>query len=438
MENYKILRTIGIGSSGCVRLAECKQPPNKKNEIQLVCVKEVSLGNMSKEERRSAVREAKVLKHLPPHPNIVGYRSALIENGSLYIVLEYAESGDLDAYLARRNGALVPEAQIWKWTLHLLLGIHHLHTHKILHRDIKTKNIFLTRTNTLQLGDFGIARSLATTLDSAHTAIGTPFYLSPEICEGRAYSWKSDVWSLGCVIYELATLHHAFYAANLSDLIQTIIRGRYPSISSTYTRELRGMIGSMLQTRAELRPSVEELMGVGGVKRAFGEMLRSSGDGVAGYGGGGEGLPRTFRERVYEKQRLSLLEQQVVRQEQVMRQGQENPMPLKGARQRLSERVARVQQRELAVRTAVPSRQDPDAEFQRKSNEKLEVMRVISSKDSIFTRIEFARMFIEQELGLQTFLTLYARARATPPADDTSCWRAMRMVRQLGEVQLLQ
>ena len=86
----------------------------------------------------------------------------------------------------------------------------YIHDSKILHRDLKTQNIFLTRQDVIKIGDFGIARVLAHTCDVAKTAIGTPFYMSPEICQAQPYGYKSDVWSLGCVLYELATLRHAF------------------------------------------------------------------------------------------------------------------------------------------------------------------------------------------------------------------------------------
>ena len=79
----------------------------------------------------------------------------------------------------------------------------HVHDHKILHRDLKTQNVFITANNTIKLGDFGIACFLKTTMDQAKTQIGTPFYLSPEICMNQKYDQKSDMWALGVVLYEV-------------------------------------------------------------------------------------------------------------------------------------------------------------------------------------------------------------------------------------------
>ncbi|KAJ3015776.1 Serine/threonine-protein kinase Nek8 [Thoreauomyces humboldtii] len=112
MENYQIIRTIGVGSSGCVRLA---RPLNPSANARTVCIKEVPLESLDRQERRTAVREAKILRSLPEHPHVVRYLDAFVENGCLWIVLEHAENGDLDAYLRSRGGVLLPEAQIWKW-----------------------------------------------------------------------------------------------------------------------------------------------------------------------------------------------------------------------------------------------------------------------------------------------------------------------------------
>ena len=111
-------------------------------------------------------------------------------------------------------GRSLPEEKIWKFFIEMCLGIQYLHTNRILHRDIKTINMFLTKNDNIKIGDLGVARELNQTANMAHTVVGTPYYLSPELCEEKPYNNKSDIWSLGCVLYELCTLKHPFEAQN--------------------------------------------------------------------------------------------------------------------------------------------------------------------------------------------------------------------------------
>ena len=136
----------------------------------------------------------------------------------------------------------------------------YVHDRKILHRDLKTQNIFLTASGDIKIGDFGIARVLQDTYDCAKTAIGTPYYLSPEICQEKPYNQKSDIWSLGCILYELVTLKHAFDANSMKGLVLKILRGSYPSIPSTYSNDLRDLIQEMLTREPSKRPSVKKIL----------------------------------------------------------------------------------------------------------------------------------------------------------------------------------
>ena len=105
----------------------------------------------------------------------------------------------------------------------MCLAIKHCHDRKILHRDLKTANIFLTKKEFVKLGDFGIARVLSNTRSNAKTVVGTPYYLSPEIIESSPYSFKSDIWSLGVILYEMCALVPPFNAQSLHQLAQRII-----------------------------------------------------------------------------------------------------------------------------------------------------------------------------------------------------------------------
>ncbi|XP_038610880.1 serine/threonine-protein kinase Nek1 isoform X3 [Tachyglossus aculeatus] len=207
MDKYIKVQKIGEGSFGKAILVKAKE-----NSRQYV-IKEINISRMSKKEREESRREVAVLANMK-HPNIVLYRESFEENGSLYIVMDYCEGGDLFKRINAQKGILFPEEQIMDWFVQICLALKHVHDRKILHRDIKSQNIFLTKDGTVQLGDFGIARVLNSTVELARTCIGTPYYLSPEICENKPYNNKSDIWALGCVLYEMCTLKHALFKRN--------------------------------------------------------------------------------------------------------------------------------------------------------------------------------------------------------------------------------
>ncbi|XP_062281003.1 serine/threonine-protein kinase Nek1-like [Scomber scombrus] len=144
---------------------------------------------MSTEKKQKARKEVKVLSKMS-HPNIVQYKESFEEGDCLYIVMDYCEGGDLSKKIKSQEGKLFPEQQILDWFVQICLALKHIHDKNILHRDIKPQNIFLTKDGTVQLGDFGIARVLNSTAELATTCIGTPLYVSPEICENKPYNNK--------------------------------------------------------------------------------------------------------------------------------------------------------------------------------------------------------------------------------------------------------
>ncbi len=217
---------------------------------------------------------SQLLKRLR-HENIIGYFASFIEDESLHIVLEYADGGDLSQVIKakRAKGESFSEKQIMWWFVQLCLAMSYLHNDmRVLHRDLKTQNIFLTHNRqVVKLGDFGIAKVLADTgtmKSMAKSVIGTPFYMSPELCEGKPYNHKSDVWALGCVLYEMATLRHAFDSNSLGALVLKILRGNYPAIDADkYSANLRGLVDWMLKADPADRPSVEQIVQTSWVNR---------------------------------------------------------------------------------------------------------------------------------------------------------------------------
>mmetsp|Transcript_10793 Transcript_10793/g.29331 ORF Transcript_10793/g.29331 Transcript_10793/m.29331 type:complete len:506 (-) Transcript_10793:112-1629(-) len=253
-EKYQRIKVLGKGSFGKAYLV-------KNTEADELCVvKQMETSMMDPKERNEAVKEAMLLKRMD-HKNIVRFQEVFMtRKGRLCIVMDYADGGDVHMEIKRREGKLIPEAHILEWFVQTCFALKHVHDRKVLHRDLKTQNIFLMATGQIKLGDFGIARVLDATKDYAKTMVGTPYYLSPEIIEDRPYNFKSDVWSLGVVLYEMTTLKHPFDADSLVILASKILKDQYPPPDKMYTHELVSLVRCMLSKDAGMRPSVRGIL----------------------------------------------------------------------------------------------------------------------------------------------------------------------------------
>ncbi|KAM6256703.1 serine/threonine-protein kinase Nek4 isoform 2-T2 [Porphyrio hochstetteri] len=251
---YCFIRAVGKGSYGEVSLVRHQQ------DSKQYVIKTLNLKNASNRERKAAEQEAQLLSQLK-HPNIVTYRESWQgEDGLLYIVMGFCEGGDLYHKLKEQKGKLLPENQVVEWFVQIAMALQYLHEKHILHRDLKTQNVFLTRTNIIKVGDLGIARVLENQYDMACTLIGTPYYMSPELFSNKPYNYKSDIWALGCCVYEMATLKHAFNAKDMNSLVYRIIEGKLPPMPKDYSPQLVEIIRTMLSKKPEERPSVKSIL----------------------------------------------------------------------------------------------------------------------------------------------------------------------------------
>jgi NIMA (never in mitosis gene a)-related kinase len=231
------------------------------HEGKYYVMKTIDMSSMDKKQRRDAINEVRVLSCLK-HPYIVSYRESFSENSMLAIVMDYADGGDLYQKVSRtrKAGQSLNERQILRWFTEASLALKYMHDKHVLHRDLKSQNLFLTSTDRLRVGDFGISKVLESTAAFARTAIGTPYYLSPEICQEKPYSFGSDVWALGCVLHEMAALRVPFDAQNIQALVQKITRGPMPQIPSIYTADLRQLCTDLLARDQAQRPSASEII----------------------------------------------------------------------------------------------------------------------------------------------------------------------------------
>ena len=213
---------------------------------------EINMLDLSATERQMALNEVRVLATLD-HPNIVTYYDSFERDGVLMIEMEYADGGNLAESLAKKT-VRMEEKDIVNIFSQIVSAIRHMHDNNVLHRDLKTANIFLTKENMVKVGDFGISKvgvqmsryfissllkclcqMLSTHRGGAHTVLGTPYYISPEMCEGKVYDEKSDIWALGCILYEMAALQKTFEGSNLPALVNKIMKGQFAPIRGNYT-----------------------------------------------------------------------------------------------------------------------------------------------------------------------------------------------------------
>jgi NIMA (never in mitosis gene a)-related kinase 1/4/5 len=225
---YQEQEEIGRGSFGVAYLVMDRRTK------QFFVSKKFSTEGKSEKEVESAYNEIAILKDLD-FPFIVKFIESFHEGREIIIIMEYCEEGDLEFHIKHRasQAKFFEEEVIVHWFIQLALGLNYLHSKHILHRDIKTSNIFLTTSGFVKIGDFGISKELKQTGELANTVIGTPYYMSPEILSDQSYGAKSDIWALGCVLYELCNLKHAFDVKNGSmfALFKNICEGKFEDIN---------------------------------------------------------------------------------------------------------------------------------------------------------------------------------------------------------------
>ncbi|XP_050988302.1 serine/threonine-protein kinase Nek11 isoform X2 [Labeo rohita] len=254
---YIIQQRLGKGSFGTVYLVKDTKAVAAE---RLKVLKEIPVGDLKPNETVHATQEAQLLSQLN-HPAILKFYTSFLERDAFCIITEYCEEKDLDCKLEelKRTGRTLSEPQVCEWLCQLLLGVHYIHQRRILHRDLKAKNIFL-RKNIVKIGDFGVSCLLMGSCDLATTFTGTPYYMSPEALSHRGYDSKSDIWSLGCILYEMCCLAHAFEGQNFLAVVMKIVEGPTPSLPEPYSRLLNSLMQSMLEKDSSRRISAADAL----------------------------------------------------------------------------------------------------------------------------------------------------------------------------------
>ena len=254
LSSYIIEKQLGKGTYGVVYKVK------KKEDNKIYVLKQISLIGLTQEQKADVKLEAQVLSKIKSK-YVVQYYDSFEEDGKLNIIMEYCDSGDLNDFLEKHKQTkhLLSENLVWKIFIKITLGLADIHKLKILHRDLKSLNIFLKKDEDIRVGDLGVAKILNQTY-FAKTFIGTPYYLSPEICEDKKYNDKSDVWALGCILYELCTYQHPFTARSQGGLILKILNDNPKPIHNYYSKELSDLISLIFVKNFEKRPSCLDIL----------------------------------------------------------------------------------------------------------------------------------------------------------------------------------
>ena len=253
-KTYEKIQHLGRGAYATVDLVK------HKITGELRALKRINLQFLNEKERRNAENEAILMKVLVA-PTIIHFYEQIVEDYYLIIAMEYAPGGALADRLQelRNQGKRIPNDQLISWLSQILIALMVMHSKHILHRDLKTQNLFLSSENIIKVGDLGIAKSLNSSMEMAQSVAGTPYNMAPEIIKGESYGPKTDIWSLGCVMYEIATFRRPFEATDVQKLFDVIANKDYAPLPEYVDSNTKLLISQMLNKDPTRRPTVWDL-----------------------------------------------------------------------------------------------------------------------------------------------------------------------------------
>ena len=237
------------------------QSIKNNNKNKFYSIKNIFLNKISNDEINDYIKDCKILKLLKNSFILKIYNYYLTEE-NLLIIFEYLNGGFLSEFLSlqRKKKSLIKEEIIWKIYIQLILGLNKIHNNNIIHRDLKTQNIFLTKHFNVKIFDFKKSKILNDNKEFTNSFIGTPYYFSPEMILKKKYNFKIDVWAIGIILYEICTLKKPFVGKNVEELNKNILKGKFKEINKIYSKELKKVLNMLLINQQEKRPNVYDLI----------------------------------------------------------------------------------------------------------------------------------------------------------------------------------
>ena len=273
MDGFEIIDKIGEGAYSVVYKVL------RKEDKTIYALKKVKLLSLSSKEKQNSLNEVRILARIKSK-FVVPYKEAFFEEKSscLCIVMEYADNGDLFGKITqhKKKRYLFEETEIWRIAIQMIKGLKALHDKKILHRDLKSANVFLYKDGSAKLGDLNVSKVIKQGMN--YTQTGTPYYASPEVWNEKAYDEKSDIWSLGCVIYEMICLKPPFRAQNMEGLYHKVQKGVYANIPDVFSPDLGLLIKLLIQVEPNKRPTCAALLNTKIIQRRI-EYFKNAYDG---------------------------------------------------------------------------------------------------------------------------------------------------------------
>eukprot|EP00617_Octactis_speculum_P021641 CAMPEP_0185756386 /NCGR_PEP_ID=MMETSP1174-20130828/14817_1 /TAXON_ID=35687 /ORGANISM="Dictyocha speculum, Strain CCMP1381" /LENGTH=472 /DNA_ID=CAMNT_0028435329 /DNA_START=15 /DNA_END=1433 /DNA_ORIENTATION=- len=255
IQDFKVLGPLGKGGFASVFKVE------RISDNKIYAMKRVNIGKMSNREVQDAVNEIRVLASIR-HPNIVAFLQAFLndKDKELCIIMEHCACGDLTAKIERykKRKQQIDERVVWAYMIQMADALKCFHGKNILHRDIKAANCFLGEDGSIKVGDLNVAKRMKDNF--VQTQIGTPFYMSPEVWSNKPYNFASDIWALGCTVYELLALKPPFTGRDFPSLRRSVMTGRFPPIPRNYSKDMGDVVASMLRLVPTKRPTAAGLL----------------------------------------------------------------------------------------------------------------------------------------------------------------------------------